>query len=175
MTNGSNQRKFPRQRCKAGLKLKKISIIPKQEILLNCIQPQLSVCMFRLAPQKWVQPPLLPPKATEQRCANVNKFLKSKQTSCSKISQLPFRNKCPAFIFLKPWQGNSLPRSNQGLRWLIPHSLRRVLFFFTEFRNCHTPIRYISDCRSESRQLMLLNIFRWLSLNLLCTQEKTKT
>jgi len=129
MTNCSNRRKLPRRRYKVGLKLKKIYIISKQEILLNCTQPQLSIHVFRLAPQKWVQPPLLSPKATDRRCADVTKSLKTKQTSCLKISQLPFRKKCPAFTFLQPWQGNSHSGSNQGLRCLIPHSLRRNFFW----------------------------------------------
>lgn len=93
------------------------------------MQPQLLIHIFRLAPWKGLQPSLLPPNATEQGCANVSKDLKPKQTSCSKISQLPFRNKCPAFNFLKPWQGNSLlSPPYQGLRCLIPHSLSEDFF-----------------------------------------------
>lgn len=46
--------------------------------------------------------------------------------------------------------------------------------FFTKFRHCHTPIRNNLGCTSEKRQLMWLNIFTLLCLNLLSVPAETK-
>lgn len=50
----------------------------------------------------------------------------------------------------------------------------KMKIFFTKFRCCHTPIRNISGCTSEKGQLMWLNIFTLLCLNLLSVSAETK-
>lgn len=50
-----------------------------------------------------------------------------------------------------------------------------ILFFFYRIQKfCHTPVRLISHWTSESSHLMLLNIFRCLSLNLLPTPAENE-
>lgn len=122
------------------------------------------------------QPPS-PPEATDQRCANINKSLETKQTSCWNISQLPFRNKCPALTFLKLWQKQLPPQEQTGTEMFYFIQLKKkslFIYFYRIQKFCHTPIKYVSYCTSESSHLTLLHIFRCLSLSLLTNPAENK-
>lgn len=116
----------------------------------------------------------LPKQQSKDVCANISKSLKTKQTSCWNISQLPFRNKCPALTFLKLWQRQLPPQKGSGTVVFYPTQFKKIFFFYRIQKFCRALVRLISHCASESSHLTLLHIFRCLSLNLLSTPAENK-
>lgn len=117
-----------------------------------------------------------PPKATEQRCANISKSLKTKQTSCWNISQLPFRNKCPALTFLKLWQRQLPPQKGSGTVVFYPTQFKKIFFLKnSEILSCSCKADLTHTVHHKAvtwRYYTFLDVYLWISYP---PQQKTKT
>lgn len=134
MTNCSNWRKLQRRRYKGGLKFKKISIISKQEILLNCIQCQLLIRMFRLD-IKMSATSLTPRKSNRTKMCQCQEVLKPKQASHShRFLSCPLGTNALLSPFWNHGKATPSQRSNQGPRCWIPQGLWLFYFFLNRIK-----------------------------------------